>query len=75
MQDRFCQVLPKEVDYHPFIIFAPLVANSIGFEGGRTLIRSLNYWTLPRMLGLNNCMLESRARAGDCFDPLYATGK
>ncbi|CAM9304799.1 unnamed protein product [Scytosiphon promiscuus] len=52
-----------------------LDGNSIGFEGGRTLVRSLNYWTLPRTLGLKNCMLESRARTGDCFDPLFPTGK
>ncbi|CAM9860971.1 unnamed protein product, partial [Laminaria digitata] len=52
-----------------------LHGNSIGFDGGRTLVRSLNYWTLPRTLGLNNCMLESRARVGGCFDPLYPTGK
>ncbi|CAM9274618.1 unnamed protein product, partial [Hapterophycus canaliculatus] len=52
-----------------------LDGNSIGFDGGRTLVRSLNYWTLPRTLGLKNCMLESRARTRDCFDPLFPTGK
>ncbi|CAB1103173.1 unnamed protein product [Ectocarpus sp. CCAP 1310/34] len=52
-----------------------LDGNSIGFNGGRTLVRSLNYWTLSRTLGLKNCMLESRARVGDCFDPLFPTGK
>ena len=56
-------------------VAAVATIGSIGFDGGRTLVRSLNYWTLPRALGLNNCMLESRARAGDCFDPLYPTGK
>ncbi|CBJ26842.1 Hypothetical leucine rich repeat protein [Ectocarpus siliculosus] len=52
-----------------------LDGNSIGFDGGRTLVRSLNYWTLSRTLGLKNCMLESRARVGDCFDPVFPTGK
>eukprot|EP00752_Nemacystus_decipiens_P012656 g11210.t1 len=52
-----------------------LDGNNIGFDGGRTLIRSLNYWSLSRTLGLKHCMLESRARTGDCFDPLYPTGK
>ncbi|CAM9285636.1 unnamed protein product [Ectocarpus sp. 4 AP-2014] len=52
-----------------------LDGNSIGFDGGRTLVRSLNSWTLSRTLGLKNCMLESRARVGDCFDPVFPTGK
>eukprot|EP00903_Cladosiphon_okamuranus_P018800 g17294.t1 len=54
-----------------------LDGNSIGFDGGRTLVRSLNYWTLPRTLGLKHCMLESTARTAlsDCFDPLFPTGK
>lgn len=58
-----------------FFRIRPSTVYSIGFDGGRTLVRSLNYWTLSRTLGLKHCMLESRARIGDCFDPLHPTGK
>ncbi|CAM9512676.1 unnamed protein product, partial [Discosporangium mesarthrocarpum] len=49
--------------------------NSIGFDGGRTLVRSLNYWTLPRTMGLRNCTLDTHRQGDDIFSSLYPTGR
>ncbi|KAG5177062.1 hypothetical protein JKP88DRAFT_333762 [Tribonema minus] len=83
---RGALVLAQALEVNECLTNLQLNGNSIGFQGGRCLVRSLNYWTIGRRLGVDNCNLESLGSGGGggggggargaaaFFDPQCPTG-
>ncbi|CAM9481373.1 unnamed protein product, partial [Chrysoparadoxa australica] len=68
-------VLAQALERNGSLTMLALEGNNIGFNGGRCLIRSLNYWTVPRKLKLRQCGIDSCGIEKSFFEPLLPTGR